>query len=55
MKKPTRGKKNLGEWKTPARKIPVNGKIPLDEKPGGNLVLCERNCLRLKNPCFMKE
>jgi hypothetical protein len=33
----------------------VNGKIPLDEKPRGNLVMCERNCLRLKNPCFKKE
>ena len=36
-------------------KIPVNGKIPLDEKPGGNLVMCERNFLRLNNPCFIKE
>ena len=40
------------QWCTEA----VNGKIPLDEKPGGNLVMFERNCLRLKkNPCFMKE
>ena len=33
----------------------MNGKIPLDQKPRGNLVMCERNCLRVKNPCFMKE
>ena len=41
--------------KSRSMKIPVNGKIPLAEKPGGNLVMRERNCLRLKSPCFMKE
>ena len=35
-----------GNEKTRERKekISVNGKIPLDEKPRGNLVMCERNC-----------
>ena len=30
----------------------MNGKIPRFEKPRGNLVMCETNCLRLKIPCF---
>ena len=53
---------NQREWKNPREKekISVNGKIPLDkswwmEKSRGNLVMCERNCLRLKNPCFIQE
>ena len=32
----------------------VNGKFPRDEKTRGNLVMYERNCLTLKNPCFIK-
>ena len=62
MTKPARGEEksrrmeNSREMKIPVNgKFPVNEKIPRDEKLRGFLVMEERNCLTLKNPCFIKE
>ena len=55
MKKPARGKKKSRWMENSIDKSRWMKKIPLDEKPRVNLVMCERNCLRLKNPCFIQE